>query len=148
MSPNVEPPPTATRTTKRRRRSQPRADANPKTCQEHPADPTVPSDAQLRHLRFQRLREYHANALSHPDPLLASLGSINASLMLEAMAISEAIATSIGATAPDLDHVMNHLDPLELHVKITRQIDRLAHLEFDARRREAEEDDELPKQPR
>ena len=87
---------------------------------------------ELQKRRRRRAEEYHGRVLSEPDPLKATLGSINAEMMQMCIALDEAIHQRLFAGPPTLERIMRHAAAMELQLKLSRQVERFAQLELRA----------------
>ena len=77
----------------------------------------------------------------------AVLSSINAGLMQIGIALDQAINENLAAGPASVERIMQHVSAIELHLKLTRQIDRLAQLELRPAGKSAERDQAPPKVP-
>lgn len=102
----------------------------------------------LQEERRRRLQEYHAQTLANPEPLTAVLGSINAGLMRVAFDFDQALQENLAGEPPTIAQIMEHAEALELQLKITRQIDRLAQLELHTAHKARAASEKLPSAPR
>lgn len=96
-------------------------------------------DGERQQVRRRRILEYHAHTLADKVPLNAALGSINAGLMQMVIAFDQAINENLAASPMTVERIMPLAAAIELHLKLTRQIDRFAQLEFRSADKSAEE---------
>jgi hypothetical protein len=115
--------------------------------QSQPSSPEDESD-EFQVERRRRVQQYHSQVLAHADPLKATLGSINAGLMRESIELDWAISVYLAAGPLTLERVMQHASAIELQLKLTRQVDRLAQLELRPAGGHPNEDGSGPQKPR
>jgi hypothetical protein len=83
---------------------------------------------QHEQARRQRVDDYQLEALEMKDSLAANLGSMSGSLMRTSLWIEEAISDAMTMQIPTVDGLQRILPAIETHLKLTRQVDRLAQL--------------------
>ena len=76
--------------------------------------------------RHQRIGEYLRAALALEDPLAANVGAINADLMMFAHSLQRAIASALETKR--LDEFGKLMPAIDSHMRISRQVERLAKL--------------------
>ena len=78
---------------------------------------------------MDRIQDYQAHALHKDDHLEANLGSLNAGLMRIGITVEEALERSMAAETLTGEGLQRLLPIIEVYLRLTRQIDRFAHLE-------------------
>jgi hypothetical protein len=80
-------------------------------------------------LRLARIREYLTESLQQPDALRANLGAASSDLMLLGFRLKEAIEEGLGDPTNALGRIERLMPAIEGYLKVTRQMDRFAHLD-------------------
>lgn len=80
--------------------------------------------------RLRKVSEYESTALARRNPLKAVLGTVNSDLMRMALQLGASINRSL---AHHPETIAGVLPSIETHLKVARQIDRLAQLELKSR---------------
>lgn len=91
-----------------------------------------PQNLEFQKRRLELAAEYQRRALQTEDALLANLGSINGGLMRIAVSLDESIATMLERGGLAVEQLRTILPAVEMHLRVTRQIDRFAQLELRA----------------
>ena len=96
---------------------------------EIPPAPSSPAAAQqpyeaLRQTRSKCLTNYHAQALSQQDPLLATIGGLTAGMVEIAHWLEDAIHEVIDGQPATMDIVRKVNPAIETHLRLLRQVDR------------------------
>jgi hypothetical protein len=95
-----------------------------------PQNPGEPAPGESGDRRLERVRDYLHESLAKADALAANLGAATSDLMLYSYRLHEAIAAEM-AEAPLSLEQLEHLRPaVDAYLRITRQIDRFAHLDL------------------
>lgn len=103
---------------------------------------------ELPEARMERITAYQASALNKDHDLEANLGSIAAGLMRIAVRVDEALERSMTAGTVTVERLQRLLPAIEVHLRVTRQIDRFAHLEQQiAQSRQSKKQPSLPGKP-
>lgn len=89
--------------------------------------PTNSHDARL-----SRVLDYQASSLQKDDPLEANLGSINSGLMRVALWLDETIEQAMVSGPPNVERLSRILPAIDTHLRVTRQVDRIANIELRA----------------
>lgn len=82
--------------------------------------------------RLSRVLDYQASSLEKDDPLAANLGSINSGLMRIALWIDQTIEQTMESGPPSVERLNQLLPAIETQLRLTRQVDRFAHIELRA----------------
>ncbi|SFJ41854.1 hypothetical protein [Planctomicrobium piriforme] len=93
----------------------------------NPAPPTASHAARLR-----RVHDYQARSLEKSDSLEANLGSINSGLMCVALWLDEMIEHAMASGPRDIERLARIFPAIEMHLRVTRQVDRFAQIELRA----------------
>jgi hypothetical protein len=89
------------------------------------AEPVLGRDARLL-----RLEEYELDGLEKDNPLEATLTFVNADMMNLAILMGGVLKDSL-SVAPATTDSFRQIEPsLNMYLRVTRQIDRFAHLEY------------------
>lgn len=96
----------------------------------HPeAEDSSPKEEELINLRMRKIQQYQVESLSNADPLRANLGAEAGNLMRMGLRIEQAIDTSLAKSTDVLQQAKGLSAAMETYLKITRQWDRLVHLD-------------------
>jgi hypothetical protein len=105
----------------------------------------LPAWPEQHAARMQCIQKYQVHALHKDDYLEANLGSVNAGLIRMAINLEEALERSMTADPLTVERLQRLLPIIEVQLRVTRQIDRYAHLEQQiAQARKAKESLERP----
>ena len=94
-----------------------------------PANLTAVSDHEAR---LGRVHDYLTNSLKKKDALEANLGSVNSGLIRVALWLDETIAKTIESGPHSIEHVESVQPAIDTHLRVARQVDRLAQIEIRA----------------
>jgi hypothetical protein len=89
-----------------------------------PSPDRMPETSAATERRLQRIRDLLAEALEYPDPLAANLGVIGSDLAFLVWCVKDAITRSLAGSASELP-----VGEIDLLLRITRQLDRLAQVQ-------------------
>ena len=95
-----------------------------------------PQNLEFQKRRLELAAEYQKTALQTEDAPLANLGSLNGGLMRIAVSLDESIATMLEQGGLAVEQLRTILPAVEMHLRVTRQIDRFAQLELRAEPRQ------------
>jgi hypothetical protein len=87
-----------------------------------------PQNLVRQQQRMQLAADYQGRALQTEDALLANLGSINGGLMRIAVCLDESIARMLERGGLAVEQLQTILPAVDIHLRVTRQIDRFAQL--------------------
>lgn len=104
---------------------EPTPGAEPTTAGNGVPRPTAPR----RGRRLERIAEYRREALDQPDALRANLGVINADLMKIVGQLLRATDRALLGSARPEEDFRRLLPTIEVCLRLTRQVDRLAQLD-------------------
>lgn len=85
---------------------------------------------QLRAARLRRAADFQVEALANRDCLAANLGGIAGSLMGVCVCLDSALTAAMAAESPLLGRMEKLAPDIEILLRITRQLDRLAQLDL------------------
>jgi len=109
----------------------PQADLPPET--EAAAQAVIRRQEMQR--RLDRVTAYGNASLGKRNPLLATLGSVNSGLMRVNLYVEEALVQTLATGPLTIEQIQKVQPSVDLLLRLTRQIDRLAQLEIKPRPR-------------
>ncbi|MCA9125153.1 MAG: hypothetical protein KDB11_33490 [Planctomycetales bacterium] len=80
--------------------------------------------------RLQRLQDLMQDAITEPNPLQSNLRATAGDVLALAYRLQQAISTGVEHAAADVAQFEKLVPSIELYLKLTRQADRFAQIDF------------------